>query len=124
MKLVNHSVYLSQNASAFPEIDITALVFDFEVMVVLEDPLLHLVIDKCAHVEMWDFDDDFKSDEVDDAMLDSVLIGQHVDVQELGNEIDDMRGVGDMECQVWMLKVIYVVVDVFHQVHCVGDLWV
>ena len=45
MTFVDESVNLTKETSMFPEIDITGLVFHMEVTMVLEDSLLHFVVD-------------------------------------------------------------------------------
>jgi hypothetical protein len=58
-----------------------------EVFVVLEDPNFQLVLHKRIHVNMRNLDKDFKCHKMDDAMLNCVLVSQHVDVEELGGQI-------------------------------------
>jgi hypothetical protein len=121
---VDKSVHLTQETSLCPEINVTGLVFHMEVTVVLEDSLFHFVVDQRAHVNVWDLNDDFKSNEVNDTVLHGVLIHQHVDVQELGNQVDDMRSMSNEKGQVWMLEVFNMIIDVFHQSHGVRNFWV
>ena len=91
MASIDKSANLTKETSAFLEKNITALVLHMEMTMVLEDSLFHFIVDQGAHVNVWDLNDYFKSNEVDDTVLDGVLICQHVDIQELGSQVNDMR---------------------------------
>jgi len=97
MPFIDNSASFTYETSVFPERDITGLILDMEMAVVLEDSLFHFIVDQGAHVNVWNLNNNFKSNEVDDAVLDGVLICQHVDIQEFGNEVNDVRGMSDCE---------------------------
>ena len=46
-------------------------------VIVLEQPVLELIIDQRAHVDVWDFYDNLESHEMDDAVFNCVLPKKH-----------------------------------------------
>jgi len=50
--------------------------------------ILQLIINKGIGVEVGDFNNDLKGDEVDNGMLDRVLVQQHVQVENLRSDIN------------------------------------
>lgn len=58
-----------------------------EMIVSLEYSISELVINEGAHVNVWNFDNDLKSNKMNDGMLDSVLVQKHVQIEDLCSNI-------------------------------------
>jgi len=59
------------------ELDLSSLVMNMKMCILLEYLILQLIIEKRAHVNMWDFYNDFKCHEMDDAKHYCVLVEKH-----------------------------------------------
>ena len=83
----------------------------------MEDSVLESIRCQRAHEYVRNFYDDFQSDKVDDAMLNSMLVAQHVDVDDFSHKVDQMVSQGYQKADFWMCKHFWVVVNIMHHLH-------
>lgn len=58
---------------------------------------------------------------MDNTVFDRVLIHKHIHVNKFGSQVNNMLGVSNEEGNSGMLERMPVVVDEFHELHCVCD---
>lgn len=121
VEFVHNSFNFAQETSIFPHF--STLVCDKKFGLVFKNSLIHFIILDCACVKLWDLNNDFKSDKMNDASFDGVLICKHIDIDYFWDQTDAVRDVGKTECNVRTCKLLWMVVDIFHKLTCFLDVW-
>jgi len=77
-------------------------------------------------VQGTDFHDNLKSNEMNDAMIDCVLVGQQNDVDTFSKERAENLNKSDHIGDFWtsINELFWVVVGKFHEFHTFGNLWI
>ena len=84
---VNASLTFVEEWSVFPEIYLTSFIFDMK-LVISEYSSCKLIINKGAHENARNFDNNLESNKVNDAVIHQMLVKQHIDIQQLSQDID------------------------------------
>lgn len=119
---INASLALVEQWSVFPEVDLSSFILYFK-WVVAKHSGSKLVINERAHENAWNFDNNLKSNKVNNAIIHLILIKQHVDIHQLRQDINRVSYNGDEKCNMWICEFTLVVDDVFHDCHRLSDLW-
>lgn len=83
-----------------------------------------MVIEEGAHVYVWDFNDNFKCNKMDDRMLYSVLIQKHEQIQELCGQIQIMSCEHNHKHNSRMCELIRVIDGILDKLHRSSHLWI
>ena len=66
---------------------------------------------------MGNFHDDLKSDEIDDALLDIVLVGKHPEVDDLSSKVNAMVRESNPEANMRIREAFIVICNILHHLH-------